>query len=224
MFEKSDSSGPEWKISDEQIPYPQALAFMEARAAAIRDQGAAECVWLLEHPPLYTAGTSARPEDLLDHQRFPVYQAGRGGQYTYHGPGQRVAYVMLDLKQRGADIRCFVHDLEDWLIRTLDRFGVKGERRDGRVGIWVARPGGREDKIAAIGVRVRKWVSFHGVALNVDPDLSHFNGIIPCGIRQHGVTSLWDLGHTPTLEEVDMALKDSFAEVFTKKSRPGCNP
>ncbi|OIR10057.1 octanoyltransferase [mine drainage metagenome] len=221
MFKKNGQAGPEWKISDEQIPYPQALALMEARAAAIRDQGAPECVWLLEHPPLYTAGTSARPEDLLDRQRFPVYQAGRGGQYTYHGPGQRVAYVMLDLKRRGADIRCFVHDLEEWLIRTLERFGVKGERREGRVGIWVARPGGREDKIAAIGVRVRKWVSFHGVALNVDPDLSHFGGIVPCGIRQHGVTSLWDLGHTPTLEEVDMALQDSFDAVFGK-DRPPC--
>jgi len=213
-----DNSAIEWIISDEKVEYPQALAFMEARAAAIRDQNAAECIWLLEHPPLYTAGTSARPEDLLEHNRFPVYDAGRGGQYTYHGPGQRVAYVMLDLKKRGADIRCFVHDLEEWLIRTLARFGVKGERREGRVGIWVQRPnglpGGREDKIAAIGVRVRKWVTFHGIALNVDPDLSHFGGIVPCGIRQHGVTSLWDLGHTPTMEEVDMALKDCFEEVF----------
>ena len=212
-----DNSKIEWIISDEKVDYPQAKAFMEARAAAIRDDAAPECIWLLEHPPLYTAGTSAKPEDLLEHNRFPVYDAGRGGQYTYHGPGQRVAYVMLDLKARGADIRCFVHDLEEWLIRTLARFGVTGERRDGRVGIWVvARPGGREDKIAAIGVRVRKWVSFHGVALNVDPDLSHFGGIIPCGIRQHGVTSLWDLGHTPTMDEVDMAMKDCFEEVFGK--------
>ena len=215
-----DNSKIEWIISDEKVDYPQAKAFMEARAAAIRDDAAPECIWLLEHPPLYTAGTSAKPEDLLEHNRFPVYDAGRGGQYTYHGPGQRVAYVMLDLKARGADIRCFVHDLEEWLIRTLARFGVKGERRDGRVGIWVQRPnglsGGREDKIAAIGVRVRKWVSFHGVALNVDPDLSHFGGIIPCGIRQHGVTSLWDLGHTPTMDEVDMAMKDCFEEVFGK--------
>ena len=209
-----DNSQIEWIISDEKVDYPQAKAFMEARAAAIRDEAAPECIWLLEHPPLYTAGTSAKPEDLLEHNRFPVYDAGRGGQYTYHGPGQRVAYVMLDLKARGADIRCFVHDLEEWLIRTLARFGVTGERRDGRVGIWVVRPGGREDKIAAIGVRVRKWVSFHGVALNVDPDLSHFGGIIPCGIRQHGVTSLWDLGHTPTMDEVDMAMKDCFEEVF----------
>jgi lipoyl(octanoyl) transferase len=209
-----DNSKIEWIISDEKVDYPQAKAFMEARAAAIRDEGAPECIWLLEHPPLYTAGTSAKPEDLLEQNRFPVYDAGRGGQYTYHGPGQRVGYVMLDLKARGADIRCYVHDLEEWLIRTLARFGVTGERREGRVGIWVARPGGREDKIAAIGVRVRKWVSFHGVALNVDPDLSHFGGIIPCGIRQHGVTSLWDLGHTPTMDEVDMAMQDCFEEVF----------
>lgn len=211
-----DNSAVEWIISDEKVEYPEAKAFMEARAQAIRDDGAAECVWLLEHPPLYTAGTSARPEDLLDLNRFPVYDAGRGGQYTYHGPGQRVAYVMLDLKARGADIRCYVHDLEEWIIRSLARFGVKGERREGRVGIWVARPGGREDKIAAIGVRVKKWVSFHGIAINLDPDLSHFGGIVPCGIRQHGVTSLWDLGHTPTMEELDMALKDSFDEVFGK--------
>ena len=215
-----DNSQIEWIISDEKVDYPQAKAFMEARAAAIRDDAAPECIWLLEHPPLYTAGTSAKPEDLLEHNRFPVYDAGRGGQYTYHGPGQRVAYVMLDLKARGADIRCYVQNLEEWLIRTLARFGVTGERRDGRVGIWVVRPnglsGGREDKIAAIGVRVRKWVSFHGVALNVDPDLSHFGGIIPCGIRQHGVTSLWDLGHTPTMDEVDMAMKDCFEEVFGK--------
>lgn len=204
----------EWKISDSPVDYPEALAFMEARVAAIRDQGAPECVWLLEHPPLYTAGTSAKREDLLDPDRFPVYDAGRGGQYTYHGPGQRVAYVMLDLKRRGGDIRAFVHDLEEWLIHTLDRFGVKGERRDGRVGIWVERGMGREDKIAAIGVRVRRWVTFHGISLNVDPDLSHFGGIVPCGITQYGVTSLWNLGHTPTMEEVDMALKDAFLDVL----------
>ena len=212
-----DNSAIEWIISDEKVDYPTALAFMEARAAAIRDEDAPECIWLLEHPPLYTAGTSAKPDDLLDANRFPVYDAGRGGQYTYHGPGQRVAYVMLDLKKRGADIRCFVHDLEEWLIQTLASFGVKGERREGRVGIWVERPaaiGKREDKIAAIGVRVRKWVSFHGIALNIDPDLSHFGGIVPCGISQYGVTSLWDLGHTPTMDEVDMALKESFQAVF----------
>jgi lipoyl(octanoyl) transferase len=204
----------EWRISDDPVDYPEALDFMERRVAAIRAGTAPECVWLLEHPPLYTAGTSADPRDLLDPDRFPVYPAGRGGQYTYHGPGQRVAYVMLDLKRRGADIRQYVRTLEEWLIRTLDRFTVKGERRDGRVGIWVDRGGGREDKIAAIGVRVRHWVSFHGVALNVDPDLGHFSGIVPCGISRHGVTSLWDLGLTPTMPEVDSALIEAFADLF----------
>jgi lipoyl(octanoyl) transferase len=204
----------EWRISDEPVAYPEALDFMENRVAAIRAGTLPECVWLLEHPPLYTAGTSADPRDLLDPDRFPVHQTGRGGQYTYHGPGQRVAYVMLDLKARGEDIRAFVHDLEEWLIRTLAHFVVKGERRDGRVGIWVDRGQGREDKIAAIGVRVRHWVSFHGVALNVDPELSHFSGIVPCGISQYGVTSLWDLGLTPTMPEVDSVLMASFDEVF----------
>ena len=204
----------EWRISDGAVPYPEALAFMEDRVDAIRRGGAGDCVWLLEHPPLYTAGTSARPDDLLAPDRFPVYSSGRGGQYTYHGPGQRVAYVMLDLKRRGADLRAYVHDLEEWLIRALARFTVKAERRDGRVGLWVARGDGREDKIAAIGVRVRHWVSFHGVALNVDPELEHFAGIVPCGIREHGVTSLWDLGLTPTLPEVDCALMATWPEVF----------
>jgi lipoyl(octanoyl) transferase len=204
----------EWRFSDVPVPYPEAVAFMEQRVAAIRAGTAPECIWLLEHPPLYTGGTSADPKDLLDPERFPVYQTGRGGQYTYHGPGQRVVYVMLDLKTRGADIRGFVHSLEEWLIRTLGRFVVKGERRDGRVGIWVDRGGGREDKIAAIGVRVRHWVSFHGIALNVDPELAHFSGIVPCGISRHGVTSLWDLGLTPTMDDVDCALMASFAEVF----------
>lgn len=213
----------EWRIGDELVAYPDALAEMEARVAAIRDGTAPEMIWLLEHPPLYTAGTSARREDLLAPDRFPVYDAGRGGQYTYHGPGQRVAYVMLDLKERGADIRCFVHDLEEWVIRALARFNVKGERREGRVGIWVARGGGREDKIAAIGVRVRKWVTFHGIALNVDPALDHFTGIVPCGITQYGVTSLWDLGLTPTMEEVDSALIGAFDEVFGQKST-ACMP
>ena len=208
-----DNSKIEWIISDEKVDYLKAKAFMEARAAAIRDNGAAECVWLLEHPPLYTAGTSAKPEDLLEHHRFPIYDAGRGGQYTYHGPGQRVAYVMLDLKARGADIRRYVHDLEEWLIRTLAGFGVKGERRAGRVGIWVVR-GRDEDKIAALGVRVRHWVTFHGVALNVDPDLTHFSGIVPCGIREHGVTSLADLGLPVTMADVDVALRVAFEEVF----------
>ena len=209
----------EWRISDQPVPYLEAVAEMEARVAAIRAGTAPELVWLLEHPSLYTAGTSANPADLVDPDRFPVFASGRGGQYTYHGPGQRVAYVMLDLKARGADIRAYVHNLEEWLIRTLSRFVVKGERRCGRVGIWVDRGayggvGGREDKIAAIGVRVRQWVTFHGVALNLDPDLSHFQGIVPCGIREHGVTSLWDLGLTPTMEDLDCALMGTFPEVF----------
>jgi lipoyl(octanoyl) transferase len=204
----------DWQVSDALEDYQHALTAMEERVAAIREAGAPELVWLLEHPPLYTAGTSAHPDDLLDATRFPVHAAGRGGQYTYHGPGQRIAYVMLDVKRRGEDVRCFVRDLEEWMIRTLARFSIKGERRDGRVGIWVDRGGGREDKIAAIGVRLRRWVSFHGVALNVDPDLSHFDGIVPCGIREHGVTSIWALGHTPTMAEVDMALKETFADIF----------
>lgn len=186
---------------------------MEARAAAIRAGTAPELVWLLEHPPLYTAGTSARAEDLLD-ARFPVYDAGRGGQYTYHGPGQRVAYLQLDLKARRPDLRLYVHCLEEWVIRSLARFQVKGERREGRVGIWVARGGGREDKIAAIGVRVRRWVTLHGIAINVEPDLSHFQGIVPCGIREHGVTSLVDLGLPVTLGDLDQALADTFEEIF----------
>ncbi len=204
----------EWRISDQPVPYPEAVAAMDERVAAIRAGTQAELVWLLEHPPLYTAGTSANPADLVDPDRFPVFESGRGGQYTYHGPGQRVAYVMLDLKARGPDVRAYVHNLEEWLIRTLARFVVKGERRPGRVGIWVDRGGGREDKIAAIGVRVRHWVSFHGVALNLDPELTHFQGIVPCGIRDHGVTSLWDLGLTPTMEDLDCALMATFPEVF----------
>ncbi|MEO0035283.1 MAG: lipoyl-protein ligase [Pseudomonadota bacterium] len=204
----------EWRFSDRPEPYPAALAAMEARVEAIRAGTAPELVWLLEHPPLYTAGSGADPADLLDPDRFPVFDAGRGGQYTYHGPGQRVAYVMLDLARRGPDLRRFVHDLEEWLIRTLACFAVKGERRPGRVGVWVDRGGGREDKIAAIGVRVRRWVTFHGIALNVDPNLDHYRGIVPCGIAEHGVTSLWDLGLTPTLEEVDAALIAEFSAVF----------
>jgi lipoyl(octanoyl) transferase len=212
-----------WQIADRPVDYPDAVAAMEARVAAIRAGTAPELVWLVEHPPLYTAGTSARPGDLIDATRFPVYASGRGGQYTYHGPGQRVAYVILDLKRRGGDVRCYVHQLEEWLIATLARFSVRGERREGRVGIWVARHGGREDKIAAIGVRVRHWVSFHGVALNVDCDLSHFSGIVPCGVHGHGVTSLWDLGITATMPVVDTALKASFAEVFGNPLAP-CAP
>jgi lipoyl(octanoyl) transferase len=208
----------EWQVAAGLTPYPEAVAFMEARAAAIADGQARELVWLVEHPPIYTAGTSAKDSDLVD-ARFPVFKTGRGGQFTYHGPGQRVGYVMLDLKRRKPDVRAYVRDLEEWLIRALAQFNVKGERRDGRVGIWVAREphkmiGGREDKIAAIGVRVRRWVTFHGVSLNVDPDLTHFAGIVPCGIREHGVTSLHDLGLPVTMADADVALKAAFAEVF----------
>jgi len=211
----------EWIVSDAPVAYPDALEFMEKRVAEIRAGTAPEAVWLLEHPPLYTAGTSAKPADLLQPDRFPVYEAGRGGQYTYHGPGQRVAYVMLDLQKRGRDVRCFVRDLEEWVIQTLAQFGVKGEIREGRVGIWVDRGLGREDKIGAIGVRVRRWVTFHGISLNIDPDLSHFGGIVPCGISQYGVTSLWDLGHTPTRDEVDIALRHYFLEQFGKARNCG---
>jgi lipoyl(octanoyl) transferase len=203
----------EWRDEDRPVEYEPAVAAMEARVAAIRAGTLPELVWLVEHPPLYTAGTSTKPGDLLD-PRFPVFRTGRGGQLTYHGPGQRVGYVMLDLKRRGADIRRYVHDLEEWLISALARFNVRGERRQGRVGIWVAARDGSEAKIAAIGVRVRQWVSFHGVALNVDPDLSHYAGIVPCGISEHGITSLAALGITTTMPEVDMALRAAFAEVF----------
>jgi lipoyl(octanoyl) transferase len=207
-----DMTAVEWKISDNLVPYPEAVSAMETRAAFIAAGASSEQVWLLEHPSIYTAGTSAREADLVD-ARFPVFRTGRGGQYTYHGPGQRIGYVMLDLKQRKPDIRAFVHDLEEWLIETLSMFNVKGERREGRVGIWVQR-GGREDKIAALGVRVRRWVSFHGVSLNVDPDLTHFNGIVPCGVREHGVTSLVNLGVPVSMTDVDIALKQSFAKIF----------
>ncbi len=204
----------EWRIDDRPVDYLEAVAAMEARVAAIRADSAPELIWLLEHPPLYTAGTSARDADLLDPGRFPVYRSGRGGQFTYHGPGQRVAYVMLDLKRRGGDVRGYVRDLEDWLIATLARFNLAGERRAGRVGIWIDRELGREDKIAAIGVRVRRWVSYHGVALNVEPDLTHFEGIVPCGIQGHGVTSLVDLDLPVTMADADMALRAAFEEVF----------
>src|SRR5580704_16761595 len=206
------TSRVEWRLSDTPVPYETALAQMEARAAAIADGSAGEQVWLLEHPPIYTAGTSADDADLLD-ARFPVYHAGRGGQFTYHGPGQRVGYVMLDLKTRKPDVRAYVRDLEQWLIETLALFDVKGERREGRVGIWVQR-GLREDKVAALGVRIKRWVTFHGVALNVDPDLGHFFGIVPCGISQHGVTSLADLGIPVSMSDVDVALKQSFVKIF----------
>ena len=203
---------PEWIVNPGLLAYPQAVAFMEDRAAKIAAGDADEMVWLVEHPPIYTAGTSANAADLLD-TRFPVFATGRGGQYTYHGPGQRVGYVMLDLSRRQKDVRAFVYNLEEWLIQTLALFNIKGERRDGRVGIWVVR-GSREDKIAAIGVRVRRWVTFHGVSLNVDPDLSHFDGIVPCGIREHGVTSLADLGITASMADVDVNLKTAFRAVF----------
>jgi lipoyl(octanoyl) transferase len=185
---------------------------MEARAAAIAEGRAGELVWLLEHPPIYTAGTSANDADLIE-ARFPVYRTGRGGQFTYHGPGQRVGYAMLDLRRRTPDVRAYVRDLEQWLIETLAHFEVKGERREGRVGIWVQR-GTQEDKIAALGVRIRRWVTLHGIALNVSPDLTHFSGIVPCGVRAHGVTSLADLGIAATMADVDMALKQSFTKIF----------
>ena len=210
----ADPDGPEWWISEAPVPYPDAIGRMEAQVAAIRAGAAREAIWLLEHPPLYTAGTRAHREDLIAPERFPVYDAGRGGEYTYHGPGQRVVYVMLDLAARGRDIRRFVTGLENWVIATLARFNVTGEVRPGRVGVWVDRPTlGREDKIAAIGVRVRRWVTFHGLALNVEPDLDHFSGIVPCGIRDHGVTSLADLGLPVTLADVDTALIETSAPV-----------
>jgi len=208
----------EWRISTIPVDYEPAVDEMEARVAAIRAGVAPELVWLLEHPPLYTAGTSARDQDLLDPRGLPVHRTGRGGRYTYHGPGQRIAYVMLDLARRGPDVRCHVHRLEEWIIRTLARFGIKGERRDGRVGIWVVRSGGGEEKIAAIGMRVRRWVTYHGMALNVDPELDHYRGIVPCGIPEHGVTSLARLGVRATMAELDEALRATFAEVFEAAS------
>jgi lipoyl(octanoyl) transferase len=215
---KAPLAAVEWSTSVEPVAYADAVARMETWVDAIvRGQGP-ERVWLLEHPPIYTAGTSAKLGDLLD-ARFPVFKTGRGGEYTYHGPGQRVAYVMLDLKRRRPDVRVYVRDLEEWIIATLTQFGVKGERRKDRVGIWVARGNGREDKIAAIGVRVRRWVTFHGIALNVNPDLSHFTGIVPCGVRsggKFGVTSLADMGVRTSMADVDAALKAAFHEVFEK--------
>jgi lipoyl(octanoyl) transferase len=214
---RADDRPVEWAVSKGRVDYAGAEAFMEARVAAIAAGEADEMVWLLEHPPLYTAGVSARDEDLLDAGRFPVHRTGRGGQFTYHGPGQRVAYVMLDLDKRGRDVRAFVRGLEGWLIEALDAFGVAAGVREGRVGVWVERKGAgwaREDKIAAIGVKVRKWVTFHGISLNVEPDLDHFAGIVPCGIQQHGVTSLVDLGVPATMDEADGALRDSFRRLF----------
>ena len=214
-------TSPEWTHIPGLAPYAQTLAAMEARVAAIAAGTAPEAIWLLEHPPLYTAGTSSNPADLTDPDRFPVHVAGRGGQYTYHGPGQRVVYVMLDLNTRGRDVRQFVCALENWVIATLAEFNVRGERRTGRVGVWVARPDRTgpdgtpaEDKIAAIGVKLRRWVSFHGISINVEPDLTHFDGIVPCGIRDHGVTSLVDLGLPVTLSDLDAALVLTFPHAF----------
>src|SRR6202167_5803126 len=214
----------EWLISDAPVPYPEAVAAMETRVAAIAAHEAPELVWLLDHPPLYTSGTSGKADDLLD-ARFPMFTTGRGGQLTYHGPGQRVAYVMLDLKQRRPDVRAYVAGLEEWVIRALAAFDVSGERREDRVGVWVQRPdkgSGFEDKIAAIGVRMRRWVSFHGVAINVAPDLTHFAGIVPCGVAdpRYGVTSLADLGHRATMADVDIALRQAFEDVFGAVKQP----
>jgi lipoyl(octanoyl) transferase len=213
LFMEPATNAIEWQIRPGLLPYPEAVAFMEARVEEIAAGNAPELVWLVEHPPIYTEGASADPADLID-ARFPVFKTGRGGQYTYHGPGQRVAYVMLDLKRRKPDVRAYVYSLEEWLIRTLALFNVKGERREGRIGIWVDRGGGREDKIAAIGVRLRHWVTYHGIALNIDPNLSHFTGIVPCGIREHGVTSLADLGIPAAMQDADVNLKIAFREVF----------
>ncbi|MCO4844311.1 MAG: lipoyl(octanoyl) transferase LipB [Yoonia sp.] len=216
----------DWITSTGLTSYDDALAFMEDRAGQIAAGTADEAIWLVEHPPLYTAGTSANIKDLVDPDRFPVHEARRGGQYTYHGPGQRVAYIMLDVGKRGRDVRAFVCQIENWIIATLDTFNVKGERRSGRVGVWVTRhdkPLGadgqpQEDKIAALGIRLRKWVSFHGLSINVEPDLSHFTGIVPCGITAHGVTSLVDLGLPVTMEDVDVALQQTFEASFAKKN------
>jgi lipoyl(octanoyl) transferase len=215
----------EWITSDGLTDYDAAVGFMEARAEAIALGQVDEAIWLVEHPPLYTAGTSAKVEDLTDPERFPVYTSKRGGQYTYHGPGQRVAYVMLDVGERGHDVRRFVQDLETWVIAALAEFNVKGEIREGRVGVWVERPekpraidgSVREDKIAALGIRLRKWVSFHGLSINVDPNLGHFSGIVPCGIKDHGVTSLVDLGLPVTMQDVDLALRRTFEASVTPR-------
>ncbi|QND47247.1 lipoyl(octanoyl) transferase LipB [Rhizobium lusitanum] len=222
MFPLIDSPPVRWRIADCPVPYDEAVATMEAEVAAIADGQVPELVWLVEHPPLYTAGTSADAADLIEPDRFPVFATGRGGEYTYHGPGQRVAYVMLDLKRRRQDVRAFVAALEEVIIRTLDWMNVRGERREDRVGVWVRRPEKpplpdgtmTEDKIAALGIRVRKWVTFHGLSLNVDPDLSHFSGIVPCGISSYGVTSLVDLGLPVMMTDVDVRLREAFEQVF----------
>jgi lipoyl(octanoyl) transferase len=212
------SAGVEWRVADAPVPYLAAVAFMQSRAAAIATGRESELVWLVEHPPLYTAGTSAKPDELIE-ARFPIFESGRGGQMTYHGPGQRVAYVMLDLRRRGPDVRRFVASLEEWIIRTLAAFNVRGERREDRIGVWVRRPEkgeGYEDKIAAIGIRVTQWVTLHGMAMNIEPDLSHFSGIVPCGMNEqrYGVTSLADLGIPASMAEVDMVLRREFKSLF----------
>ena len=204
----------EWLITYSPVPYDKALAFMEKRVSEIKSGCAEEVVWLLEHPPLYTAGSSARTYDLLEPERFPVYRAGRGGQYTYHGPGQRVVYTMINLKKRGSDVRRYVHDLEEWIIRSLGKLGVTAERRSKRIGIWVDRGDGSEDKIAALGVRVRSWITFHGMSINVTPNLNHFTGIVPCGIDKHGITSLDDLGNKASMDDLDRHLFTSFKDIF----------
>jgi lipoyl(octanoyl) transferase len=218
LMPRPDGAAAGWAVSSAPVPYPEAVAAMQARVEAILDGAAGELIWLLEHPPLYTAGVSAKAGDLLDADRFPVFESGRGGQFTYHGPGQRVAYVMLDLRERGRDVRGFVQTLEAWVIDALAAFNVEGELRDGRVGVWVKREvagaAAREDKIAALGVKLRRWVSFHGISLNVEPDLSHFAGIVPCGVREHGVTSLVDLGRPVGMDDADAALKASFERLF----------
>ena len=212
----------EWITSPGLTPYPEAIAFMEDRVAKIANGTAPEAIWLVEHPPLYTAGTSAKDSDLLDHDQFPVFEARRGGEYTYHGPGQRVVYLLLDVGKRGHDVRAFVRQIEYWIIRTLAGFNIDGQRRDGRVGVWVARPDlpdlpagtPRDDKIAALGIRLRKWISFHGLSINVEPDLGHFDGIVPCGINGHGVTSLVDLGLPVTMDDLDVMLRQTFNDAF----------
>ncbi len=222
FFAAAGSPPVEWRVEERLVDYDMAVSFMEERAAAIRDGRADELVWLVEHPPLYTAGTSAREADLIAPDRFPVHHTGRGGEYTYHGPGQRVAYVMLDLKRRRCDVRAFVSALEAWIIETLASMNIKGERREDRVGVWVVRPERSlladgtpaEDKVAAIGIRLRRWVSFHGISINVEPDLEHFSGIVPCGVTGHGVTSLVDLGLPVTMADTDLALQQSFEAVF----------
>ncbi|MDA0707997.1 MAG: lipoyl(octanoyl) transferase LipB [Proteobacteria bacterium] len=214
MTSKNDTNGIEWAFAKGFIPYNDALEIMEKRVEDIWSGSANELIWFVEHPPLYTAGTSSKSGDLLSPDKFPVYKAGRGGQYTYHGPGQRVVYVMLDLTKREKDIRKFVSNLEQWIIDTLAEFNVTGERRCGRIGVWVDRGNGREDKIAAIGVRVRKWVTFHGICINVEPDLTHYDGIVPCGISGYGVTSLVDLGNLVTMDDVDSALKKTWEKIF----------